>query len=61
MTPHITRFEKEILSTIKAYIENNEFDPNLIECWRTINPGDVLKDYYFQTGKSLAPFKGQII
>lgn len=44
------RFEKEILSKCHIYAENTDFDyNNAIEGWRTIAPGDVLKDYYFQT------------
>lgn len=42
-------------------LENADFDPSTIENWKTVSPGDALKDYYFQTGKSLKPFKGQII
>lgn len=61
MTTHIVRFQKEILSKYPINLENTEFDPALIENWKTVAPGDALKDYYFQTGKSLKPFKGQIL
>jgi len=33
----------------------------MIENWKTIGSGDILKDYYFQTNKNLKPFKGQVI
>ena len=33
----------------------------MIENWRTVHPSDILKDYYFQTGKSLQLFRGQVL
>ena len=42
-------------------IENTDFNADNIECWKTVYPKDILKDYYFQTGKSLQVFKGQIL
>ena len=61
MKSHIMRFEKEILSKPILIIENADFDYSKIEGWRTVAPGDVLKDYYFQTEKSLKVFKGQVL
>ena len=33
----------------------------MIENWKTISPGDILKDYYFQTNNPLNVFKGQVL
>jgi serine/threonine protein kinase len=35
--------------------------PSTILNWKTIGRGDILKDYYFQTNKTLKVFQGQIL
>ena len=60
--PHVVRFEREILSTSVAYgLGNSDFSPESIENWKTAAPGDILKDFYFQTDKNLTAFKGQVL
>jgi hypothetical protein len=43
------------------YVENAAFVPASISNWKTVAPGDILKDYYFQTSKSLKVFRGQLL
>lgn len=43
-----------------SYVVNDDFEPSSICNWKTLNH-DILKDYYFQTNKSLEVFRGELI
>jgi hypothetical protein len=44
------------------FLGNPEFNPAMIETWKTtLSTSDILKDYYFQTNKTLHVFQGQAL